>query len=152
MKIGKFAFMFKIGKKGFNKGNFNFPLLKALLARTSKEGKKEMKEIELIQKMNELGEALRQMEECKAAFEASVAPLNETIEDLKDELRMEFLALKESKATDSLVVKYRKGAVRWDSAGLKSYAKDHPEIREFQKVGEPTVAFCLPKPEEQEEA
>lgn len=111
-----------------------------------------MKENELIRKMNELGIALQQMEECKAAWEEQVAPLAELIEDLKDELRMEFLNLKESKATEHLVVKYRKGATRWDSNGLKIYAKDHPEIKAFQKVGEPTVAFCLPKPEETEEA
>lgn len=108
-----------------------------------------MTEIELIQKMNELGTYLQQMEECRAAFEAQVQPLTETIEDLKDELRMEFLNLKESKSSDLLIVKYRRGAIRWDSGGLKTYAKTHPELKQFQKEGEPTVAFYLPKPEEE---
>jgi len=105
---------------------------------------------ELKMKMDVLGSLLQTMEEKKAAFEEQTRTLSEQIEDLKNELRTEFLNRKESLASDVLVVKYRKGAVRWDSAGLNRYTKTHPELEEFRKIGEPTVAFCLRREENEE--
>ena len=95
--------------------------------------------------METLGRMLRLKKQKEEEFELQTKELNDTIEDLKNKLRPVFLKTQESAVTDWLIVSYRKGAVRWDSAGLKSYAKIHPELKQFQKVGEPTVAFSLPK-------
>ena len=104
-----------------------------------------MNETELTNKMESLAGLMASMEEKKAEFERQTKATTDLIESLKAELRTEFLARKESFSSAHLVVSYRKGAVRWDSAGLKSYAKEHPELNRYQKVGEPTVAFSLPK-------
>lgn len=109
-----------------------------------------MEESELITKMEMLGGLMTAMAEAEAEFERSTKELSDLIEDLKTELRTEFLSRKEGFTSPNLVAKYRKGAVRWDSAGLKIYAKDHPELEKFRKVGEPTVAFSLRKEEERE--
>ena len=110
-----------------------------------------MKESELRKKMNDLAGLLQLMETEKAAFEEKTKDLSSQIEDLKSELKSEFLSRKVSLSSDLLIAKYRKGAVRWDSTGLKAYAKTHPELEEFQKTGEPTVAFYLRKEEEGED-
>ena len=107
-----------------------------------------MNEIELIQKMNILGTLMKEYEIVKATFEENVKILTEDIEALKAELKTEFLSRKEGLSCDLLIVKYRKGAVRWDTDLLKVYAKTHPEMEAFRKTGEPTVAFSLPKEEE----
>ena len=107
-----------------------------------------MNEIELIQKMNILGTLMKEYEIVKTTFEENVKSLTEDIEALKAELKTEFLSRKEGLSSDLLIVKYRKGAVRWDTDLLKIYAKTHPEMEVFRKTGEPTVAFSLPKEEE----
>ena len=108
-----------------------------------------MTELELINKMNILGTMMKKYEVIRTAFEESTRNLTEEIESLKSELKTEFLNRKESKETDVLVVKYRNGAVRWDSDALRVYAKTHPELNEFRKTGEPTIAFSLPKAKEE---
>ena len=109
-----------------------------------------MEEYELTNKMEILAGLMTAMEEEKAAFEARTKDTADLIESIKTELKAEFLSRKDGFTSDHLVVSYRKGAVRWDSAGLKAYAKTHPELKEFQKVGDPTVAFSLRKEEERE--
>ncbi len=104
-----------------------------------------MTETELLAKMKFLGSLLRSMEIKKIEFEKQTADLTDQIDKLKAELKTEFLDRKESMRTDSLVVQYRKGAVRWDTASLNVYVKTHPEMSVFQKVDNPTVAFSLPK-------
>lgn len=107
-----------------------------------------MNDEELTNKMEMLGGLMTAFEDEKAAFEEKTKPLTDLIESVKDELRTEFLNRKESFSSDHLSAKYRKGAVRWDSNALKIYAKSHPEMEAFQKVGEPTVAFILVKPDD----
>jgi uncharacterized protein YifE (UPF0438 family) len=36
---------------------------------------------------------------------------------------------------------YASPRVTWDTPGLDAYARDHPEVRAFRKVGKPTVAL-----------
>jgi len=104
-----------------------------------------MDEIVLIEKMNILGTLMKDFESLKAEFEKSTKSLTDDIENLKSELKTEFLDRAESMTTDLLVVSYRKGAVRWDTSALKEYSKTHPEMMMFLKVGDPTIAFSLPK-------
>ena len=107
-----------------------------------------MNETELFEKMNILGTLMKDFESLKSEFESRTKDLCEDIESLKVELKTEFLTRKEGLSSDLLIVKYRKGAVRWDTDLLKIYAKTHPEMEVFRKTGEPTVAFSLPKEEE----
>lgn len=103
---------------------------------------------ELENTMEALGRMLQLKKQKEAEFELQTKELNDTIEELKNKLRPIFLKTQESAQSEWLVVSYRKGAVRWDSAGLKAYAKTHPELKVYQKVGEPTIAFSLPKKED----
>ena len=104
-----------------------------------------MNELEIKQKMDLLGTYLKQMEVEKEQFEIKTAKLNEKIEGLKFELKDELLGRKTSVLSEKLYAQYRKGAIRWDSAGLKRYSKAHPELLRFQTEGKPTVAFILRK-------
>ena len=99
-----------------------------------------MEDSELITKMEMLGGLMTAMAEAEAEFERSTKELSDLIEDLKTELRTEFLSRKEGFTRPNLVATYRKGAVRWDSAGLKIYAKDHPELEKFRQVLQPVPA------------
>ena len=107
-----------------------------------------MTEAELNNKLKILSQNIRLMKEKQAEFEQQTKKLADTIEKQKAEIRPIFLESKESMRSEWLIVSYRKGAVRWDTAGLKIYAKTHPEMSVFQKTDEPTVAFYLPKEEE----
>lgn len=104
-----------------------------------------MTETELVQKMNMLGGLMQDLADQKAVFEEQTKDLTDLIEDLKTELKEEFLNRKESMTCKHLVAQYRKGATRWDSVGLNRYLKHHPELEKYRKVGDPTVAFFLPK-------
>ena len=108
-----------------------------------------MTDKELENTMEALGRMLQLKKQKEAEFELQTKELNDTIEELKNKLRPIFLRTQESAQSEWLVVSYRKGAVRWDSAGLKAYAKTHPELKVYQKTGEPTIAFSLPKKEEE---
>lgn len=106
-----------------------------------------MNTTEMKYKLNQLGELMKLKQERQTEFDLKNQDLDENINGLKAELKTFFLERKESEKTDLLEVSYRKGAVRWDSKGLKEYSKVHPEIKAYQVVGEPTIAFTLVKPE-----
>ena len=40
---------------------------------------------------------------------------------------------------------YARGRVTWDGKGLTEYARDHPDVEAFKKVGEPTVSLRFEK-------
>ena len=107
-----------------------------------------MDEQELNYHMKALAGFMEVLKEQEKVFEEQTANLRAQIDQHKEILKAEFLIRKESAQSEWLVVSYRKGAVRWDSAGLKAYAKTHPELKVYQKVGEPTIAFSLPKKED----
>ena len=107
-----------------------------------------MDEQELNYHMKALAGFMEVLKEQEKVFEEQTAKLRAQIDQHKEILKAEFLIRKESAQSEWLVVSYRKGAVRWDSAGLKAYAKTHPELKVYQKTGEPTIAFSLPKKED----
>ena len=96
---------------------------------------------ELEEKMDELGKAMHEYEERQLAFDLKNRDLTEKIAGLKEDLKKIFLARKEGLKSQCLEVRYRKGAVKWETKWLDGYSLDHPEITKFRKVGEPTVAF-----------
>lgn len=96
---------------------------------------------ELEEKMDELGKLIHGMEKEQLLFDMKFRNVTERIAELKDELKQEFLARKKGLKSQCLEVRYRKGAVKWETKWLDGYSLDHPEIAKFRKVGEPTVAF-----------
>ena len=42
---------------------------------------------------------------------------------------------------------YCRGRVSWDAKGLEGYAEVHPDVREFRRVGEPSVSLRFEVPE-----
>lgn len=107
-----------------------------------------MTELELIQKMDELGRAMHELEERQLEFDHQNRDLEHRIAELKDELKPVFMEKKESMKSQCLEVRYRKGAVKWATNWLDGYSIDHPEILHFRKEGAPTVAFVLREDED----
>ena len=108
-----------------------------------------MTEIELKQKMKILSSLLKTLKLKEAEFENQISDLTEDIENLKAELKEEILKREESVKTSVLTITYRNGSVKWDTKGLDGFAIEHPEYKlgRYRKIGDPTVAFCLPKEE-----
>ena len=100
-----------------------------------------MTEEELMSKMDELGLLMHDWEIAQEGLEASHYKMLKRIGDLKDELKDYFLKEKKSMTGETLVVTYRKGAVKWDTKCLDGYSLEHPEITKFRKEGTPTIAF-----------
>lgn len=74
------------------------------------------------------------------------APFNEQIVTLETEISLLMLQVEESVETDFGTIRYRRNPIRkiWDTAALKSYAIDHPDVMECQKMsgsGDPTIKF-----------
>ena len=95
------------------------------------------------EKMDELGRAMRTLEDKQLEFNMENRDLTERIADLKNELKEYFLERKESKTSQCLSVQYRKGAVKWETNWLDGFAIEHPEynLGQYRKVSKPTVAF-----------
>jgi hypothetical protein len=106
-----------------------------------------MTEFEMKQKMNRLSSLLKTLKFKEAEFENQNRDLVEDIENLKAELKQEVLKREESVKSEYLDISYRSGSVKWDTKWLDGFAIEHPEYRlgRYRKVGEPTVAFYLPK-------
>ena len=94
-------------------------------------------------KMNKLGRDIHLLEDLQLQFDYEHKDLIEEIEDLKNDLKPEILARKESVESDVMKAQYRKGAEKWETKWLEGYSIDHPEILKYKTVGKPTVAFSV---------
>lgn len=78
-------------------------------------------------------------------LDAEYAPLFEAAvkrgEALEQLARAGVLAHGESVKADNLQAVYMRGRESWDGKALKGYAAAHPEVLQFQKVGEPSVSI-----------
>ena len=106
-----------------------------------------MTDIELKQNMIILSRLLKEMKLKEAEFEKENRDLAERIENLKTEVKEEILKRQDTVRIPLLTATYRKGAVKWDTKWLDGFAIEHPEYQlgRYRKVGDPTVAFSLPK-------
>lgn len=104
-----------------------------------------MDKIDVTKTMDELGRAMRALEDKQLQFDMKNRELVDRIDSLKAELKEYFMVLKESATSQCLSVQYRKGAVKWDTKWLDGFAIDHPEynLGQYRKVSKPTVAFVL---------
>lgn len=122
-----------------------------------------MKSIEIVEMLNKLSEmqdqkqvldlALREkrdeilkpVAEALADLDAEIKPgmdaLDEQIAALREEIESAILQRCETVRGDRLQAVYARGRVTWDTRALIGYAATHPEILEFQKLGEPSVVI-----------
>lgn len=79
------------------------------------------------------------------ALDAEYEPLLEAAEGnalaLESEIKNDVLLRGESVLTDVYQAVYMKGRVSWDNKGIDRYALSHPEVLQFRKEGEPSVAL-----------
>jgi hypothetical protein len=73
--------------------------------------------------------------EFKPALEAARA--NE--EALQAEIKNDVLLRGESLRGSTYQAIYMKGRVSWDAVGMNEYARDHPDVLQFRREGQPTV-------------
>ena len=102
-----------------------------------------MTDEELVRKMDTLGQCLHDLEQKQIEFDEANRELVTQIAELKDQLKPVFIKRKTGMVTDKLEVIYRKGAMRWDSKMLKSFAVENEWLNTALKESEPTVAFKL---------
>ena len=96
-------------------------------------------------RINALGYYMNKLDEKKAQFEQENAELIDTVEKLKTSLKEDFSRQGEGLIYGRVSVSVSQPRISWDSKGLTRYVEQHPEINEFQKVGDPTVSFRLIK-------
>lgn len=96
-------------------------------------------------RINTLGYYMSKLDEKKQQFEQENAELIDTLEKLKASLKEDFSRQGEGLIYGHVSVSVSQPRISWDSKGLTRYAEQHPEINEFQKVGDPTVSFRLIK-------
>lgn len=81
------------------------------------------------------------LDEIDAEFAPQEASVNTVIEALEKQVKEIVKADGHTATGGSLQAVFTKGRVTWDSKYLDGYAKAHPEINEYRKVGEPSVAI-----------
>lgn len=96
-------------------------------------------------RINTLGYYMNKLDEKKEQFEQENAELIDTVEKLKSSLKDDFSRQGEGLIYGRVSVSVSQPRISWDSKGLTRYAEQHPEINEFQKVGDPIVSFRLIK-------
>lgn len=95
-------------------------------------------------------EILKKVEEIKAEFQPKYDLLenDEKYKAYQAEIETLTAEIKQEVITGGMTVKgsviqavYTKGRVTWDTKSLDGYAAAHPEIVQFRKVGDPSVAI-----------
>lgn len=86
-------------------------------------------------------EIKEQLAEIDAEYAGSQEAVNNNIQALETEIKTEVASVGSSVKGDHIQAVYTKGRVSWDTKALDGYATAHPEIAQFRKVGEPSVAI-----------
>jgi hypothetical protein len=81
------------------------------------------------------------------ALEAEYKPLLEAAEvnliALETEIKTDVLIYGESVQGGQYRAVYTKGRISWDSKGIEQYAASHPEVLQYRKEGQPSVALRI---------
>jgi hypothetical protein len=92
-------------------------------------------------------EILRKVQSELDAIEAEFQPVLEGAElnasALEAEIKNDVLLRGESLRGGAYRAVYMKGRVSWDSQGINEYARDHPEVLQFRKEGQPSVTLRI---------
>lgn len=90
-------------------------------------------------------EVIKQIQDDLDAIEAEFKPALEAAEAnasaLEAEIRNDVLLRGESLRGSHYQAIYMKGRVSWDSIGMNEYARDHPDVLQFRKEGQPSVSL-----------
>lgn len=90
-------------------------------------------------------EILKKVQDELDAVEAEFKPALEAAETntaaLEAEIKNDVLLRGESLRGSAFQAVYVKGRVSWDSGGMNEYARDHPEVLQFRKEGQPSVTL-----------
>ena len=82
-----------------------------------------------------------QLEAVDAAFAEQIQAAAAASTAAENEVRDLVLQLGRSLALAGIRAYYRNGAVTWNNEKMAAYARMHPEVLAFRKVGRPTVAL-----------
>jgi hypothetical protein len=81
------------------------------------------------------------------ALEAEYKPLLEATEEnitsLETEIKTDVLLFGESVQGGLYRAVYTKGRISWDGKGIEQYATSHPELLQYRKEGQPSVALRI---------
>lgn len=90
-------------------------------------------------------EIMRSVQAGIDALDAELKPMIESSEArmvaLETEIKEAVVSQGASVNGKSLTAAFSRGRVTWDSAGMDSYAKDHPDVLKFRKEGQPFVTL-----------
>src|SRR5262249_47051942 len=82
-----------------------------------------------------------QLEEVGRKYAADLQEADAEVRELEDAVKEAVLALGRSARLGEIHAVYYRGRVTWDSTGLDDYANAHPEVRQFRKVGNPSISL-----------
>ncbi len=90
-------------------------------------------------------EVLKNVQAELDALEAEYQPLIEAAENnltaLEAEIKNDVLLHGQTVSTDLYQAVYSKGRITWDTEGINQYAVAHPDVLQYRKEGQPSVAI-----------
>jgi uncharacterized protein YifE (UPF0438 family) len=82
-----------------------------------------------------------QLDAVDGAYSERLQAATEAAANNEQALRALMLRLKHSVTLAGIRAVYTSARVTWDSKAMEAYSQNHPEVREFRKVGNPVVAL-----------
>ncbi len=144
--------------------DFKKELHRLALAELYESGEKPREE-QVVKKLNRLGDLRAAVDLTRLDYEAKHAEILKTVQAELDAIDAEYKPLMDAAETNAAALEveikndvllngqsihseifqaiYTKGRVSWDNAGISEYARAHPEVLTFRKVGQPTVSLRL---------
>jgi uncharacterized protein YifE (UPF0438 family) len=83
----------------------------------------------------------KQLDAIEDKYAADLAEADRAYAELEAEVKDEVLKAGQSLSAGAVQAVYYRGHVTWDSKGLAEFARSHPAIEQFRKVGAPRVAI-----------
>ena len=74
-------------------------------------------------------------------FEPGFEAIDNNISDLSKAIKLEVIGLGETVRGDHLQAVWSKARISWDTKGLDGYMVAHPELKQFKKIGNPSVSI-----------
>jgi hypothetical protein len=79
--------------------------------------------------------------EIEAEFVDSTDAVNANIEALRQAIKDAAKEFKHTVKGEFYMAVYVSGRITWNTDGLDSYVKDHPEVKHFRKEGDPSITL-----------
>ena len=88
-----------------------------------------------------LGQVQAELDALDSEYKPLLESADENIAALETEIKTDVLLFGESVQAGTYRAVYMAGRVSWDSEGMARYAASHPDVIQFRKQGQPTVAL-----------